>query len=188
MSNSIKFSSLDLQPTLLSNLVDIGYEEMTLVQAETLPQMIGGSDVLARAKTGSGKTAAFGLGLLNKLDATSFRTQALVLCPTRELADQIAKEIRRLARGILNVKILTLCGGVPLRPWWGYQALATCHENSVMHKLLFGSDFPICTIAQTITALRDVNRFAHGTGMPQVPENEIESLIHRDALPLLGLR
>ena len=116
MSNSIKFSSLDLQPTLLSNLVDIGYEEMTLVQAETLPQMIGGSDVLARAKTGSGKTAAFGLGVLNKLDATSFRTQALVLCPTRELADQIAKEIRRLARGILNVKILTLCGGVPLRP------------------------------------------------------------------------
>ncbi|SVB15697.1 uncharacterized protein METZ01_LOCUS168551, partial [marine metagenome] len=116
MSNSIKFSSLDLQPTLLSNLVDIGYEEMTLVQAETLPQMIGGSDVLARAKTGSGKTAAFGLGLLNKLDATSFRTQALVLCPTRELADQIAKEIRRLARGILNVKILKLCGGVPLRP------------------------------------------------------------------------
>jgi len=101
---------------LLSNLVDIGYEEMTLVQAETLPQMIGGSDVLARAKTGSGKTAAFGLGLLNKLDATSFRTQALVLCPTRELADQVAKEIRRLARGILNVKILTLCGGVPLRP------------------------------------------------------------------------
>ena len=78
MSNSIKFSSLDLQPTLLSNLVDIGYEEMTLVQAETLPQMIGGSDVLARAKTGSGKTAAFGLGLLNKLDATSFRSQALV--------------------------------------------------------------------------------------------------------------
>ena len=116
MSNSIKFSSLDLQPTLISNLVDIGYEEMTLVQAQTLPQMIDGSDVLARAKTGSGKTAAFGLSLLNKLDATSFRTQALVLCPTRELADQIAKEIRRLARGILNIKILTLCGGVPLRP------------------------------------------------------------------------
>ena len=116
MSNSFKFSSLNLQPSLLSNLVDIGYEEMTLVQAETLPQMISGSDVLARAKTGSGKTAAFGLGLLNKLDATSFRTQALVLCPTRELADQVAKEIRRLARGILNVKILTLCGGVPLRP------------------------------------------------------------------------
>ena len=73
MPNPIKFSSLDLQPALLSNLVDIGYTEMTLVQAETLPQLIAGSDVLARAKTGSGKTAAFGLGLLNKLDAAFFR-------------------------------------------------------------------------------------------------------------------
>ena len=116
MPNPIKFSSLDLQPALLSNLVDIGYTEMTLVQAETLPQLIAGSDVLARAKTGSGKTAAFGLGLLNKLDAAFFRSQALVLCPTRELGDQVSKEIRRLARGIPNVKILTLCGGVPLGP------------------------------------------------------------------------
>ena len=80
-----------------------------------------------------------------------------------------------------------ISGAVSLRPWWGYQALTACHENSVMHKLLFGSDFPICTIPQTIAALRDVNRFAHGTGMPQVPEDEIEALIHRDALPLLGL-
>ncbi len=116
MSNRAKFSSLDIPSSLLSNLDDLGYTEMTLVQAETLPHLIGGSDVIARAKTGSGKTAAFGLGLLNKLDATSFRTQALVLCPTRELADQVAKEIRRLARGVPNVKILTLCGGVPLRP------------------------------------------------------------------------
>ena len=116
MSNPVPFSSLDLQPALLSNLADIGYTEMTLVQAETLPRLIGGADVLARAKTGSGKTAAFGLGLLNKLDAAAFRTQALVLCPTRELADQVSKEVRRLARGIPNVKILTLCGGAPLGP------------------------------------------------------------------------
>lgn len=111
----MKFSSLDLQPALLSNLADIGYAEMTLVQAETLPNLIAGSDVLAQAKTGSGKTAAFGLGLLNKLDATDFQSQALVLCPTRELADQVSKEIRRLARGIPNIKVLTLCGGSPLR-------------------------------------------------------------------------
>ncbi len=116
MSNSISFSSLDLQPALLGNLADIGYTEMTLVQAETLPYLISGADVLARAKTGSGKTAAFGLGLLNKLDAANFRSQALVLCPTRELADQVSKEIRRLARGIPNIKILTLCGGMPLGP------------------------------------------------------------------------
>ena len=80
-----------------------------------------------------------------------------------------------------------ISGGVPLRPWLGYQALSMCHENGVIHKLLFGSDFPICTIPQTINALRNVNRFAQGTGMPQIPEDDIEGIIHRDALPLLGL-
>ena len=100
MPDSDAFDTLNLKPELLGNLADIGYTQMTLVQAETLPLLIDGIDVLARAKTGSGKTAAFGLGLLNKLDATSFIVQALVLCPTRELADQVAKEIRRLARAI----------------------------------------------------------------------------------------
>ena len=109
------FDTLNLKPELLGNLADIGYTQMTLVQAETLPLLIDGKDVLARAKTGSGKTAAFGLGLLNKLDATSFKVQALVLCPTRELADQVAKEIRRLARAIPNIKISSVCGGAPLR-------------------------------------------------------------------------
>ncbi len=115
MSASNDFATLKLKPELLGNLADLGYMEMTLVQAETLPLLIEGKDVLARAKTGSGKTAAFGLGLLNKLDATSFRLQALVLCPTRELADQVAKEIRRLARAIPNIKISSVCGGAPLR-------------------------------------------------------------------------
>ena len=78
-------------------------------------------------------------------------------------------------------------GGVPLRPWWGYQALSFCHENRVMQKLLFGSDFPIATIEDTIEALRTANRFAEGTNMPKVPEQEIEDLIHRDSLSLLGL-
>lgn len=116
MSDAYAFSTLDLKPELLSNLSDIGYTEMTLVQAETLPRLIAGADVLARAKTGSGKTAAFGLALLNKLEAAAFETQALVLCPTRELADQVAKEIRRLARATPNIKILILCGGAPLGP------------------------------------------------------------------------
>lgn len=115
MSDTSDFSTLNLEPALLGNLQDLGYLEMTLVQAETLPLLISGADVVARAKTGSGKTAAFGLGLLNKLDVDSYVTQALVLCPTRELADQVAKEIRRLARAIPNVKVLTLCGGSPLR-------------------------------------------------------------------------
>ena len=116
MPNPTAFDTLKLKPELLSNLADIGYSEMTLVQADALPGLLAGNDVLARAKTGSGKTAAFALALLNKLDATSFQVQALVLCPTRELADQVAKEIRRLARAIPNIKILSLCGGVPLGP------------------------------------------------------------------------
>ena len=113
--STTSFSTLGLKAELLGNLSDLGYKEMTLVQAETLPLLIKDADVLARAKTGSGKTAAFGLGLLNKLDVTSFRVQALVLCPTRELADQVAREIRRLARAVPNIKILSVCGGSPLR-------------------------------------------------------------------------
>lgn len=112
---STEFSSLPLRAELLGNLGDLGYEKMTLVQAQALPLLLSGVDILARAKTGSGKTAAFGLGLLNALDATAFNVQGLVLCPTRELADQVAKELRRLARAIPNIKILTLCGGSPLR-------------------------------------------------------------------------
>ncbi len=119
MSNSTHFRTLNLSSELLNNLDDLGYHDMTLVQAQTLPHVVAGKDVLARAKTGSGKTAAFGLGLLNKLDVAQFRTQALVLCPTRELADQVAKEVRRLARGIANVKVLTLCGGTPIGPQIG---------------------------------------------------------------------
>jgi ATP-independent RNA helicase DbpA len=92
---------------------------MTQVQAASLPAIIEGRDVLAQAKTGSGKTAAFGLGLLNRLNVKRFRVQSLVLCPTRELADQVAKELRRFARGIHNIKILTLCGGVPVGPQIG---------------------------------------------------------------------
>jgi len=115
MTDSSDFSTLNLKPDLLGNLADLGYVEMTLVQAKTLPLLIEGKDVLARAKTGSGKTAAFGLGLLNRLDVGTFKTQALVLCPTRELADQVSKELRRLARAIPNIKILSVCGGSPLR-------------------------------------------------------------------------
>ena len=115
MSDATDFSRLKLKPELLGNLGELGYTEMTMVQAEALPLLIDGADVLARAKTGSGKTAAFGLGLLNKLDESSFTVQALVLCPTRELADQVAREIRRLARAIPNIKILSVCGGTPLR-------------------------------------------------------------------------
>lgn len=92
---------------------------MTPIQAQSLPAVLEGKDVIAQGKTGSGKTAAFGLGLLNNLEVKRFTVQSLVLCPTRELADQVAKEIRKLARAIHNIKVLTLCGGMPFGPQIG---------------------------------------------------------------------
>ncbi|OQC06997.1 MAG: ATP-dependent RNA helicase DbpA [Alphaproteobacteria bacterium ADurb.Bin100] len=88
---------------------------MTPIQAASLPAALLGKDLIAQAKTGSGKTAAFALTLLSSLNPRRFAVQALVLCPTRELADQVSTEIRRLARADDNIKLVTLCGGVPLR-------------------------------------------------------------------------
>lgn len=115
----VPFSTLKLKTELVDNLSTMGYESMTPIQAQSLPAILNGEDVIGQGKTGSGKTAAFGLGLLHKLDVKRFRIQSLVLCPTRELADQVAKEIRTLARGIHNIKVLTLCGGVPMGPQIG---------------------------------------------------------------------
>ena len=110
------FSSLPLAAPLLKALATLNFAEMTPVQAQSLPPMLAGRDVIAQAPTGSGKTIAFGLGLLQRLDPTFVKPQALVLCPTRELADQVAKEIRRLAFDIPNLKVQTLTGGVALAP------------------------------------------------------------------------
>ncbi len=114
--NTAKFSALALSPALLDNIESLGYSHQTPIQAETLPHILAGKDVIAQAKTGSGKTAAFGIGLLSRLEFSSFKVQALVICPTRELADQVCKEIRQLARFTQNIKVLSLCGGVPFRP------------------------------------------------------------------------
>jgi ATP-dependent RNA helicase DbpA len=110
-----QFAELPLPAPLQRALVEVDYREMTPVQAASLPAILAGRDVVAQAKTGSGKTAAFALGLLTALDAAAVALQGLVLCPTRELADQVSREIRRLACFIPNVKVLTLCGGVPVR-------------------------------------------------------------------------
>jgi ATP-independent RNA helicase DbpA len=98
-----------------ANLQQLGYVSMTPIQAASLPLGLAGHDVIAQAKTGSGKTAAFTLPLLANLNPRRFAVQALVLCPTRELAEQVTQEIRRLARAEDNIKTLTLCGGTPIR-------------------------------------------------------------------------
>ena len=114
-TNPHSFASLQLNPATLANLQQLGYLEMTPIQAAALPPALLGKDLIAQAKTGSGKTAAFALALLANLNPRRFAVQALVLCPTRELADQVTVEIRRLARAADNIKVVTLCGGVALR-------------------------------------------------------------------------
>ena len=110
------FSNLKIAPWQLKNLADLGYEEMTPIQAQSLPIILSGKDLIAQAKTGSGKTAAFGIGLLERIKPAGQAVQAMVLCPTRELADQVSRELRRLARAAANIKLVTLCGGKPFGP------------------------------------------------------------------------
>jgi ATP-independent RNA helicase DbpA len=114
-SSDAGFSQLPLSPATLANLQQLGYLRMTPIQAACLPPALLGKDLIAQAQTGSGKTAAFALTLLANLNPRRFAVQTLVLCPTRELADQVTTEIRRLARADDNIKVVTLCGGVPLR-------------------------------------------------------------------------
>ena len=116
MPTPTRFSELALAPALHPGLDALGYTSLTPIQAHALPAILEDRDIIAQAPTGSGKTAAFGLGLLHGIDATATRPQALVLCPTRELADQVGKQLRKLATGIANLKLSVLCGGIPLAP------------------------------------------------------------------------
>jgi ATP-dependent RNA helicase DbpA len=109
------FAALSLGAPLVKAIEVLGFARMTPVQEHALPPLLQGRDVIAHARTGSGKTLAFGLALLSRLVVEQDRVQALVLCPTRELADQVSAELRKLARFIPNLRVVTLCGGVPLR-------------------------------------------------------------------------
>ena len=119
MPNEALFSSLNLPEAQVDNLNQLGYKTMTAIQAQSLPETIAGHDLIAQAKTGSGKTAAFGIGLLLKIVPSSFNVQALLMCPTRELCTQVANEIRRLARYQQNIKVVVLCGGQSIGPQIG---------------------------------------------------------------------
>ena len=116
MSDSTAFSSLPIPASQLANLETLGYTAMTPIQAQALPLILQGRDLIGQARTGSGKTVAFGIGLVNRINPRFFGVQALVLCPTRELADQVGKELRLLARAVGNIKLVLLCGGKPLGP------------------------------------------------------------------------
>ena len=113
---SSAFVHLDLPKSQLDNLNQLGYSNMTPIQEEALPLALGGHDLIAQAKTGSGKTAAFGIPMLQKVDVLNKAVQGLVICPTRELSNQVAEELRRLARFQANLKVVVVSGGNPMRP------------------------------------------------------------------------
>lgn len=109
--NNIKFEDLNLYPEILRAVEEMGFEEMSPIQAKAIPVLLSGKDVIGQAQTGTGKTAAFGIPLLHKVDSKDKSLQALVLCPTRELAIQVAEELRNLAKFMHGIKILPVYGG-----------------------------------------------------------------------------
>jgi len=110
------FKQLPLSKESIENLTNLGYETLTQVQQKALPDVLAQKDLIVKAKTGSGKTITFTLGVLNNLDTKKYRIQTLVLCPTRELAFQVANVVKQLTRYQHNIKVLTLTGGVPYKP------------------------------------------------------------------------
>lgn len=119
LDSAKSFEWLGLRSELFSRLSQLNFVQTTPVQAAALPHVLAGNDVVAQASTGSGKTAAFALGCLQRLVNTQFHVQSLVLCPTRELADQVAESFRELAKHLANTKVITLCGGVAIGPQTG---------------------------------------------------------------------
>tara|TARA_R110002072_G_scaffold273219_1_gene433672 strand:- start:70185 stop:71603 length:1419 start_codon:yes stop_codon:yes gene_type:complete len=110
------FESLALSDALVAVIAELGYARPTAIQAAAIPAMLAGRDVVGQSQTGSGKTAAFALPILQRLDLGNRAVQALVLCPTRELTAQVAREVRTLGRAHNGLKVLELVGGQPGRP------------------------------------------------------------------------
>ena len=108
---TVKFTELDIKPEILKAVANMGFEAMSPIQAKAIPVELSGKDVIGQAQTGTGKTAAFGIPILQKVDPKLKKPQAIVLCPTRELAIQVADEIRKLAKYMSSVKILPIYGG-----------------------------------------------------------------------------
>ena len=108
---TMRFDELQLDERILRAVADMGFEEASPIQAQAIPVQMEGRDIIGQAQTGTGKTAAFGIPLLQKVDPKSKKLQAIALCPTRELAIQVADEIRRLAKYMHGVKVLPIYGG-----------------------------------------------------------------------------
>jgi ATP-dependent RNA helicase DbpA len=118
--------NFNLKPALRQALEELGFSQPTPIQSEAIPPLLEGRDLMGQAHTGSGKTLAYCLPMLNRIDNADRTLQALVLCPTRELADQVTREVRRLGRHIPGLRAVTLVGGQPIGPQLGALE-AGCH-------------------------------------------------------------
>lgn len=107
----IQFQELEIRKEIIRAIEDMGFEEMTPIQARAIPMILEGADVVGQAQTGTGKTATFAIPILNKIDPKLKKPQALIVCPTRELAIQVADEIRKLAKFLFSIKVLPIYGG-----------------------------------------------------------------------------
>jgi ATP-independent RNA helicase DbpA len=112
---SSAFESLPLSPALLSVVKELGFEHLTPIQAQSIPLLLEGKDLVGQSKTGSGKTAAFALPLLHKVDLSTRELQGLIICPTRELSAQVARELRKLGRNLSGLSVIVLAGGQEVR-------------------------------------------------------------------------
>ncbi|MDP4115041.1 MAG: DEAD/DEAH box helicase [Bacteroidota bacterium] len=112
--SKLKFEDLSLSKEMNKAIVELGYEEATPIQSEAIPEMLKGKDVIGQAQTGTGKTAAFGIPAIENLSATTKKIQVLVMCPTRELAIQVAEEMKKLAKYKKDVSFLPVYGGQPI--------------------------------------------------------------------------
>lgn len=108
---AVKFEDLNLDAKILRAVTDMGFEEASPIQSQSIPLEIQGVDIIGQAQTGTGKTAAFGIPLLQKVDPKNKKLQAIILCPTRELAIQVSDEVRRLGKYMHGVKVLPIYGG-----------------------------------------------------------------------------
>lgn len=108
---AVRFEELNLDPRIMRAITDMGFEAASPIQAQAIPVQMEGKDMIGQAQTGTGKTAAFGIPMLQKIDPDNRKTQAIILCPTRELAIQVAEELRRLAKYMAGIKVLPVYGG-----------------------------------------------------------------------------
>ena len=108
---TVRFDELELQPQILRGIKAMGFEEATPIQSQAIPVVMSGSDVIGQAQTGTGKQQRFGIPILQTVDPSNKKTQVIILSPTRELASQVADEIRALAKYMHGVKVLPVYGG-----------------------------------------------------------------------------